>query len=106
MMQRIIFQVVAGIMLLLTGGSTGFVTLKNFNNDNSLLFVILEVLLIGIGIFCLSRAIKGYARKKELAKASAEKARVLESEKNSRVERFGQTIAEYEKASAQKDQMR
>lgn len=67
----------------------------------------LEIAVIGVGIFFLFKSRKNYATAKERAFANAEKARLLNHNKgHERFEQISDMIEEYGKASAQKDKLK
>ena len=81
-------------------------TLKNFNNDNSIFFVILEVIIFSIGFVFLLRSLKSYILAKERALTDAEKTKTLQVTDHSRFEQMSDAIEEYGKASAQRDKLK
>ena len=106
-MQKIIVYAAAGLVLLFGGSSIGYNTLKNFNNDNSLLFLGLAVLLIGIGIYSFIKSKNAYYKIKEIARANEERKKIAmkQAEFKERLEKDTAVIAEWEKTAQQKDRL-
>jgi cytochrome c biogenesis protein CcdA len=107
-MQKFIMQLGCGIVLFLIGVAFSYVTLKDFNNDNSILLVGVAVVLIILGIFCVTRAKKTYVNIHDTAKAKIEKDLALKAQARftKKLEEYSESIAQYEKASMQKDQLK